>query len=215
MDREAFVKNIEETYKLGVDIIRKKNTDYAAGSDPFKNFKLFDSLFEGVDLNKANRVQLMIIVRVLDKISRICNLLGKDAIVVDESVDDSILDAINYLAILRAHRKFDDKKTPSSQYGGFSTVRMDKPITPIVSGTHTTYPGSYSTTPGNTSFIPEHNTYKAPEAKTPNEVRDAVGGAGGWGVNGGVGGSGGNGSAWRDHMTGDENGANNVFKIKV
>jgi len=41
-------------------------------------------------------------VRILDKMARISNLMHKEAKVKDETVLDTIADAINYLAILLA-----------------------------------------------------------------------------------------------------------------
>ena len=93
MNRDEFVKNIESTYTECVDLILKKNADYATAVDPFQNFR--NASVVGVSVERA------ILVRVMDKISRISNLLDKEAEVKDESINDTIHDAINYLAILK------------------------------------------------------------------------------------------------------------------
>jgi hypothetical protein len=92
MSQEDFIKGIQETYTTGVEIIRKKNSDYAGNGDPWKNFKTAELV--GIDYKRA------ILVRVTDKLSRISNLLDKDPQVVEESVADTLIDTINYLAIL-------------------------------------------------------------------------------------------------------------------
>ncbi len=76
-------------------IVSKKNRDYAVDGDAFKNFRF--STFVGVDIDRA------ILVRLTDKLSRISNLLDKEPDVVDESIKDTIRDAVNYLAILSAY----------------------------------------------------------------------------------------------------------------
>lgn len=97
MNKEQFISSIEETYKKGVEIIKIKNADYATGNNPFKNFESAEIV--GISVERA------IIVRVLDKLSRISNLLERDASVKDESLEDTLLDAINYIAILKAYRE--------------------------------------------------------------------------------------------------------------
>lgn len=97
MTNEQFIENIKASYAQGVAIIEKKNADYATVADPFKNFRSAE--IAGVDVERA------IIVRVLDKLSRVSNCLDKDPVVVEETVADTLLDAINYLAILKAHRE--------------------------------------------------------------------------------------------------------------
>ena len=80
-----------------ISILEKKNADYASESDPLKNFNASEIV--GVDRERA------ILVRIMDKISRISNLLDRDPLVKDESLEDTINDAINYLAILKFVRK--------------------------------------------------------------------------------------------------------------
>lgn len=101
MTTKEFLKSIERTFAVGLDICTKKNADYAGEDDPFKNFKSAEVV--GVPLERA------ILVRVLDKLSRVSNLLDKEAAVADESIEDTLIDMINYLAILKAHR---ESKTP-------------------------------------------------------------------------------------------------------
>jgi len=97
MNQQQFIESIENTYKTGVEIIKIKNSDYANSDNPFKNFE--SAQIAGINIDRA------ILVRVLDKISRISNLLNKEASVKDESLEDTILDCINYLAILKAYRE--------------------------------------------------------------------------------------------------------------
>ena len=95
MTRQQLLHHIEKLYERGLTIIAAKNADYAADQDAFKNFRSAEVV--GVAPDRA------ILVRVMDKLSRVGNLLDKEADVKDESVDDTILDAINYLAILHAY----------------------------------------------------------------------------------------------------------------
>jgi hypothetical protein len=96
MNRTEFIADIEASYAKGVEIIKLKNRDYGANDNPFKNFQSASVI--GLGLEAA------ILVRTLDKMSRIGNLLKQEAAVKDESVEDTLLDAINYLAILLAYR---------------------------------------------------------------------------------------------------------------
>ena len=100
MNQKEFIENIENSYKKGVEIIRKKNADYAVDSNPWKNFEMASLV--GVSVKRA------ILVRISDKLARISNLIDKEAAVKDETIEDTLLDLINYAAILKA--KIDDEK---------------------------------------------------------------------------------------------------------
>lgn len=91
------VLDCQETFEMCIDILEAKNADYASGLDPLKNFNASEIV--GVDRERA------ILVRIMDKISRASNLLDRDPLVKDESLEDTINDAINYLAILKFVRK--------------------------------------------------------------------------------------------------------------
>ena len=91
-----------KTYADCAELLANKNIDYAIESNPYKNFE--GSLFVGVSVERA------ILVRIMDKISRISNLLDKEAAVKDESIYDTLIDAINYLAILKARLEYKTNK---------------------------------------------------------------------------------------------------------
>lgn len=99
MNQEQFLENIRVTYQTGVEIIIRKNADYANSDNPFKNFE--SASVVGIGVERA------ILLRVLDKLSRISNLISKEAAVKDETIEDTLIDAINYLAILKAYRERD------------------------------------------------------------------------------------------------------------
>jgi hypothetical protein len=91
------------------DLARKKGADYSGiGADTFLNLRAVEQF--------GLPAEIGVMVRVSDKFARIWQLLmrswlsGKQAQVSDESIDDSIQDAVNYLSYilaLRAERKGD------------------------------------------------------------------------------------------------------------
>ena len=103
MTSQQFLGAINSTYSRGVDIIKIKNADYANSDNPFCNFE--SAAVVGIGVERA------ILLRVLDKISRISNLIDKEPSVKDEKMEDTLIDAINYLAILKVYR---ESKQPKS-----------------------------------------------------------------------------------------------------
>lgn len=98
MTKAQHLQELENAMKLMLDIAKKKNADYCgenADSDPFKNFRIVETL----GIAKAEKG---ILVRMLDKISRISTLIDKQANqVTDEAIEDTLLDLANYALILR------------------------------------------------------------------------------------------------------------------
>lgn len=72
--------------------MKKKNHDYGGEIDPLYNFRNCEML--GVSVPKG------ILVRMMDKISRINVLLDSEAQVKDEKIEDTIEDLCNYASIL-------------------------------------------------------------------------------------------------------------------
>lgn len=90
------LESLEKTFAECLEIAKRKNADYAGDNqDPFKNFK--NATVVGVSVERG------ILVRLMDKMSRISNLLYKEAQVKDESIQDTLGDIINYVAILKAY----------------------------------------------------------------------------------------------------------------
>lgn len=70
-------------------LMEKKNSDYAHGSDPFKNFR--------------RHGQLGVLVRLSDKLARLETFVERGSFEVkDESFRDTCVDALNYVVILYA-----------------------------------------------------------------------------------------------------------------
>lgn len=97
--KNVLLEDIESTFTECLTIAKKKNNDYAGEktTDPFKNIR--GSEFVGVSPDRA------ILVRMMDKMSRVSNLLSQDNAVKDESINDTLNDIINYAAILKSFIK--------------------------------------------------------------------------------------------------------------
>jgi len=92
MNKERYFKQLETNFNQALDLMKRKNQDYAGAVDPFKNFRLCESL--GITLEEG------LLVRMSDKLARIGNLLKNEAKVSDESICDTVGDLMNYSAIL-------------------------------------------------------------------------------------------------------------------
>lgn len=95
MNQQQFLRSLEDSFSSCLIIARAKNSDYSSGVDPYRNFRSAE--IAGVSVERA------ILVRILDKLSRVSNLLDKEAQVKDEAITDTLLDMINYSAILKSY----------------------------------------------------------------------------------------------------------------
>ena len=77
-----------------------KNHDYAAAGedDPFFNFKQVENL--GI-----TTVERGFLVRMTDKMTRLSSLLDREAKVLDEKLEDTVLDMANYSVLLYTYLK--------------------------------------------------------------------------------------------------------------
>jgi hypothetical protein len=103
MTKQQFIESIEKSYQEAMEIVKRKNADYAVESNPFKNFEY--ASYCNVSVEKA------ILVRISDKFARLCNLIDKgeeNREVLDETTADTILDICNYLVILKTYMEAKD-----------------------------------------------------------------------------------------------------------
>lgn len=90
--------DMKETFDACYATAVKKNHDYdGTNNDPYANFR--NSTIAGVSVERG------IMVRMMDKVSRISTLLNKEGKVSDESIQDTLDDLINYTAILKSYLK--------------------------------------------------------------------------------------------------------------
>lgn len=95
---DDMANTFEKCYRTAV----AKNNDYGgSNNNPFANFE--NATIAGVTVERG------ILVRLMDKMSRISTLLEKEAMVKDEAITDTIEDAINYLAIMKAYINLKNK----------------------------------------------------------------------------------------------------------
>lgn len=96
MTNEEFLSKLEDTFKECLETARRKNADYSKAGNPFANFK-------NVEVLGICSVETGILTRMTDKMARISNLIKQEAQVKDESIKDTLMDLINYAAILKAY----------------------------------------------------------------------------------------------------------------
>ena len=98
-------KNVEKIFEEALTLVGDKNEDYASPDDFYANFRMVE--YAGLP------TWVGVHVRMLDKISRLNGFVrrfvesGAISSKVDESIEDTLLDAINYSAItLDTYRQY-------------------------------------------------------------------------------------------------------------
>jgi hypothetical protein len=109
---EFLISHTQEIFAKCVEVMKKKNADYSASEkNAFRNF-------EGVEYFHITDTKTGMMVRLTDKFIRISHLLKNEAKVKDESLKDSIEDAINYLAIMHAYLEHEGQNDHAGGAGG-------------------------------------------------------------------------------------------------
>lgn len=100
MTKAEYIEFHKECCEKMTQITKKKNADYCGeGDDPFANFKLVGSM-------NICSVEVGFLTRITDKISRLNSFVQKGFYeVADESVEDTLLDAANYLILMAGYIK--------------------------------------------------------------------------------------------------------------
>jgi len=98
MNQKEYVEEFKKYTDKMVAITTAKNKDYSEGADAFKNFRQCESL--GICRGDKG-----ILVRMSDKMTRISNLLDKEAMVADEKIEDTLIDLAVYSIILSIYLK--------------------------------------------------------------------------------------------------------------
>lgn len=107
VNNNVLISDMEAIFSKCLETAKKKNADYSGAiePDPFKNLR--GSSFVGVTPERA------ILVRMMDKMSRVSNLLAQEAQVKDEAIEDTLMDTVNYAAILLSYIK--NNKKPAAK----------------------------------------------------------------------------------------------------
>jgi predicted lipoprotein len=104
MNREELFKHHEELSQTALQIMKKKNHDYAgnSGAQPFANFERCEAM--GICSTEQG-----FLVRITDKVSRLSTFANAGKLVVDnEGYQDAILDIMNYCVLFSAYIKSKD-----------------------------------------------------------------------------------------------------------
>ena len=107
MNKQEYLECIRKFFDSGLELMKKKSADYASEENPFRNFE--GSLAVGVPIDRA------ILVRMMDKIARISNLLTTEAQCQDEKLEDTLQDLANYTGILFAYEQQKNALRPSTK----------------------------------------------------------------------------------------------------
>jgi len=106
-DFSAFVQDTQSLFNRCVELMRNKSNDYAEGQDAFLNFKTAAQI-AGISPEQTLLTLLGM------KLSRLTQLVGKGKTARNESVEDTMLDIINYVVLLRGMMKEQENTSPQT-----------------------------------------------------------------------------------------------------
>jgi len=108
MTREEFHKYFQDLQAKAFDLMKRKNSDYGANTDPFANFRM--AVLVEVENEKG------ILVRMQDKMARLVTFIRRGSLEVkEESWEDACIDLANYAFILAGMFKEKASQPPSSK----------------------------------------------------------------------------------------------------
>jgi len=98
MTRDRQIKLIQELDKKALDLIYKKGGDYASEKDVLLNFKVLGEVVKILKVDTTIPLGVSVFYMIL-KIQRLCNLVFSDKEPNNESVQDTLIDLINYVKL--------------------------------------------------------------------------------------------------------------------
>lgn len=102
--KQKLFNHHSDVCKQALELMVKKNNDYATGGDPFANFRRGE-VFE------LCSVEVGILLRMTDKLSRLSTFAKDGKLTVDnEGYNDAIVDIINYCVLFSAYVKSKSEK---------------------------------------------------------------------------------------------------------
>jgi len=111
MNQEQYFQKLRDKFEHALELMKRKNHDYAGEDDPFKNFRAAEML--GLTVEEG------ILVRMSDKLARVSNLIrthendnrkGQDISVSEESIEDTLIDLMNYANILAVYFLYGEER---------------------------------------------------------------------------------------------------------
>jgi hypothetical protein len=92
MNRSDLINLHSELCGKAGQILAAKNADYGDPEDCFGNLRLCEQM-------RVCSMEQGILIRMADKIRRAANMLSREALVKEESIEDNLLDTINYCVL--------------------------------------------------------------------------------------------------------------------
>lgn len=117
MTQEDYLNYHAEICNMARRLSHSKNNDYSApDTRQGDQFAVFANFMQAERLNICS-VEAGIMVRLSDKMSRLANLIraGHKRTVYDERLEDTVMDAINYLIILSAYLKTKERNDEQAE----------------------------------------------------------------------------------------------------
>lgn len=127
MNQARYLEEFRKAIELMFETTKKKNNDYSGewSADAFKNFRAAEQLW-------VCSTEQGIVVRMLDKMVRVANLLKQKNFVEWEGIADSLLDLANYSVIMYIYLKeqsaVKESLDKSRTYSGGLIAQWNAPV---------------------------------------------------------------------------------------
>ena len=99
---QANLENMTSTiFSKCIKLLLSKGHDYACTEDELSNFKRIGQLIELEELDAIEPCESFCVLMIYLKMDRLCNLLKSNKKPKNETLEDTVVDLINYVILLR------------------------------------------------------------------------------------------------------------------